>query len=226
MYCNKCSNILGNCLYFILILLLSCGQKVEKTKQIEEVVNDSIPPPPGQIDTTKILKTNTLKDYLLTANIIQPNPGNGRPFSTLKYDKLIAYDFEGCEEPYPAVINEKGDYVPVILSQKSLSQPQADFILSALSETSSYGKGTAACFEPKLALVFYKTDKFVAQINICLDCNYLISSIRIPAETYHKVNEGTKEEFPLPGFSKKGREAIIQLAKELNFRYGAKSTEF
>jgi|688.fasta_scaffold187856_3 hypothetical protein len=171
------------------------------------------------IDTTKTLGQRELYDYIISAETVKPNATNGSPFDNLDYDKVIAYDFSGSEEPYPKVI-KNGRFVPVITAQQYLSQAQADKILSALSSTSTYGEGTAACFQPHFALVLYKNNKMIHQISICLGCNYLISDIDIPAQLLKKAITELGDEYPLKGFSKKGKNAIRNLCKEINFTYG------
>lgn len=210
-------------LFIVLFLtfLASC-QTTTKQNDTEEKSGTipKTPPPPEWVDSTKILKEKTLTDYIISAKAVKPNLKNGRPFDKLDYDKVIAYDFAGSEEPYPAVIDRKKKFVPVVLRQQYLSQEQADNIISTLTSKSTYGEATAACFQPHFALVFYKDNKMINQINVCLDCNYLISDIAIPAETHKKVNAGTKDEYAITGFTDKGKKAIIDLCKELNFTYG------
>lgn len=196
------------------VLLLSNQTKAEN--KTSKVLEDKTPPPPW-VDTTKTLKEPILLDYIVSAKTIKPNKQNGIPFNKLDYDKVIAYNFAGSEEPYPSVINEKGKFVPVVLGQQYLTQMQADKILSTFTSKATYGEATAACFQPHFALVLYKENKKISQINICLDCNYLISDIEIPAQTHKKVNAGTKDEYAITGFTKSGKKAIIKLCKELNF---------
>lgn len=205
---------------YLTFLLLSCHTKTKN--KIPDKVNDKkveLLTSPFKFDTSKTLKEKVLLDYIPTAIIIKPNPKNGVPFDTLNYNKIIAYDFVGFEEPYPSVIDEKGKFVPVVLAQKALSQEQADKILSALASNSTYGEVTAACFSPHFALVFFKNDILINQINVCLDCNYLLSGLNIPAQTHEKVKIG-KEKIPSVGFTKSGRMAIINLCRELSFYYG------
>jgi hypothetical protein len=209
------------CLMLCLTLFISCQTTIKQTET--EKKNNTIPktsPPPEWVDKTKTLKEKFLVDYISTAKTIKPNLSNGKPFDKLDYDKLIAYDFVGSEEPYPAVIDRQGKFVPVVLGQQYLSQEQADKILSTLTNKSTYGEATAACFQPHFALVFYKNNKMINQINVCLGCNYLISDIAIPAETHKKVNAGAKDEYSMTGFTDKGKKAIRDLCKQLNFTYG------
>lgn len=201
------------------IVLVSCEKKIEKKEKIE-IIDKTIPPKKSvAIENSKNLKEKVLLDYIITAPNVLPNPKNGIPFDKLNYDKIIAYDFQGSEEPYPNVIDKHRKFVPVIIAQKALSQIQADKILSTLAKKSTYGEGTAACFNPHFALVFYKNNKPINQISICLDCNYLIADLDIPAETHRKIDKGTANEYTLIGFRKSGKATIISLCKELNFYY-------
>ena len=88
-----------------------------------------------------------------------------------------------------------------------------------MTSKSTYGEATAACFQPHFALVFFKSDNMTNQINICLDCNYLISDIAIPAQTHKRINAGTKDEYAMMGFTDKGKKAIKDLCKELKFPF-------
>jgi hypothetical protein len=209
------------CLVLYLPFFDSCltTTKQKATEKKFDTIPET-PPPPEWVDTSKTLREQALTGYIISAGTVRPNWKNGQPFDRLDYDKVIGYDFAGSEDLYPAVIDKQGKFVPVILRQQSLTQEQADKILSALTSRSTYGEATAACFQPHFALVFYKDNKVINQINICLDCNYLISDIAIPAETHKKVNAGTKDEYAITGFTDKGRKAIVDLCKELNFTYG------
>jgi hypothetical protein len=212
------------CLAFSLTTFTSCKTTTnhnDTENNADTIPSTHPPPPPEWVDTSKIIKEKVLLEYIDSAKTVRPNPKNGVPFDKLDYDKIIAYDFAGSEEPYPSVIDEIGKFVPVVLEQQFLTQKQADKIQSTLTSKSTYGEATAACFQPHLALVFYKDNKMINQINICLDCNYLISDITIPAETHKKVNAGTKDEYAITGFTKSGKKAIIDLCKQLNFTYGA-----
>ncbi len=202
-----------------IILFWSCENKTVESKNTTKII---IPPPssPPSVDTTKIIKANILLDYLSKVPIIKPNKENGIPFDTLNYDKIIGYDFEGSEEPYPSILDSKNNFVPVILGQQYLTQKQADKIMSALTKNSSYGEQTAACFNPHFALLFIKENRIKNKIDICLDCNYLITDLTIPAETHLKYNKGKENEYAITGFTLSGRKAIIDLCKELNFEYG------
>lgn len=167
----------------------------------------------------KYLQEQELIDYAAKAPSVLIIPKLNAPFNSLQFNKVIAYDFEGNEEPYSSII-KNGDYVPVILKQQHLDKQQIVLFLNTLTDTTTYGETTFACFNPHFSLVFYNNDKIVNVIDVCLDCNYLISrNVILPATEFHKANSGTKDEHPLNGFSNDGKQAIKTLCKELGFYY-------
>lgn len=142
------------------------------------------------------------------------------PFKNLQFNKVVAYDFDGDEEKYPTVIDEKTKvFNPVVLKQKELNNLQIENIISFLTDSKTYGDGTAACFVPHLALVFYKNDKYVYEVDICLDCNYLKATTEISAAKTKKIKLDDGSDYYLIGFSKTGKMEIINLCKELELDY-------
>jgi len=100
-------------------------------------------------------------------------------------------------------------FAPVILRQKSLNQKQVDFLTNFLTNNKTYGGSPAACFEPHLGFVFYRDNDIQCVVNVCLDCNYLESSVDIPAGEYHKMYEGTEYEYGAIGFSEQGKQTSL-----------------
>ena len=100
-------------------------------------------------------------------------------------------------------------FAPVILRQKSLNQKQVDFLTNFLTNNKTYGGSSAACFEPHLGFVFYRDNDIQCVVNVCLDCNYLESSVDIPAGEYHKMYEGTEYEYGAIGFSEQGKQTSL-----------------
>ncbi len=174
----------------------------------------------------KYLSQRTLNKYAEKAQLIERNTVSNSPFDTLIYNKVVAYDFERLVESYGVVTEVDGrkKFASNIFCQKSLNQKQVDFLTNFLGSNDTYGGNWAACFEPHLGIVFYQDDEIKCVVNICLDCNQLISSVKIPAQTYHKIDEGTEYEEPLFGFSEQGKQNIIELCKEIGFDYGERQS--
>lgn len=74
-------------------------------------------------------------------------------------------------------------------------------------------------FNPHLSLVFFKNDKKVNQISICLDCNGSSVEVEIPARTHKVFNKGTEDEYSFTGFTPYGKNAVKNLCKEIGFYY-------
>lgn len=130
------------------------------------------------------------------------------PFNKLTYNKVILYEFDGGK-PYLNIVEENGKLSEVITKQWELSQAQADSLLTLLADKSTYGSGSAACFTPHMGIVLYQNTQVVMHISICLDCNYLSSSIPIPA--MGKMATGLPN-----GFSSRGKATL----QKLSDRYG------
>ncbi len=204
----------------LVCLSISC-----KTNNKPEIKHQVLQPKKTKIDYTKYLKRSELEAYVLQAEKVNLKALNSKPFDTLKFDKIIAYDFEGSEEPNPSVIGKNNKFTNVILKQKYLNEKQAQFLLKCLTSNSTYGGSFAACFNPHLGFVFFDNNKVVCTVDVCLGCNYLISTSDIPAMNNKMINKGTEDAYPAFGFSKSGKKKIRKLCKELDFYYGNENQE-
>jgi len=136
-------------------------------------------------------------------------------FDTLNYDQVKAYEFNGsgarkithCLERETARINRD-----TVLTKELIKEFE-----KTITASGSYGQTTAACFDPHLAIVYYLDDQIVAVIDVCLECNYLISTLDIPARSEFKIDSGTEYERPLSGFSKETRQKIDEFLSKIEF---------
>jgi hypothetical protein len=203
--------------YLLIIFLCACtyNAKVEK-KSSDLIINIPKPPP-------KHLGSYLNPEYIKL--LVDSFENNIMPiksfavFDTLKYNKVIAFDFDGSEESHSEILKKLKFYDSQITQFKPLSQIQIEKIINLLSLSSSYGDVTAACFNPHFGMVFYNNNKPVFQINICLECNYLESTNTIPASTSHKRMLDKNIEITDNGFSKNCRKNIDLLLQQLNFSH-------
>ena len=134
------------------------------------------------------------------ADISSDKPISNNVFASLDYEEAIAYDYDG--EGDVEIIDKKGKLAPKIKNQITLTRQQAIKVTNIFWSKSSYGGNIAACFDPHLGIVFYKANKPKFYVSVCLDCNYLVSSIKIP----------NSEE---SGFSDKGAKNIYDFEKQI-----------
>jgi hypothetical protein len=144
------------------------------------------------------------------------------PFDKLEYDKAIAYDYNG--EANHLIVTDEGELIKIdgrhgeIFAQKVLSKKQVVTLHRITGDTSSYGGIGAACFDPHLGIVYYFKEKIVGHISICLACNYLESSMEIPASNfkiYYLADDST--ELTAYGFNKAGSMKLSNFCQSLGF---------
>lgn len=141
--------------------------------------------------------------------------GQSNPFNKLNYDKVIAYEYQG----------EGGLLIEICLKEekdkinktKTLTNKQTEKLETILTSEKGYGNTTMACFDPHFAVIYYLNEKIVGTISICLDCNYLISSEKIPATELKMIEISDDYSYPAKGFSKNTRKEIYEYIKGIGF---------
>lgn len=212
--------------YFISLLTLitgiislnSCHSR--SNKKDTPVTSEIKPPPQGNEKNISYLSVETLQSFIKLVPAFNISNKLKFPFDKLIFNKVIAYDFDGSEEPYPSVFDGVNKFIPIVEKQRALTVAQTKELIDLLTSTTTYGAATAACFNPHLAFVFFNNEMSVFKTDICLDCNYLNASEEIPAMHFKKIGKGTENEYSAIGFSEKGKSRIKQLARQLNFFYG------
>lgn len=123
-------------------------------------------------------------------------------FDSLDYDIALAYDYNG--EGGDDIIDANGRLANRIYKSAELTSTQVKRITDIFCSKETYDKhaSVAACFDPHFGVVLYKADTVVAFVSVCLDCNYLHSSIEISQAT---------------AFSQLGTRNIIEFEKNIGF---------
>jgi hypothetical protein len=153
--------------------------------------------------------------FLLTFLIPMLTIGQTNPFEKLKYDKVVAYEYQG----------EGGLIIERCLDKEkqkihkaiNLIKKQTAKLEAILTSKKAYGNTTMACFDPHFAVVYYLNGKKVGTISICLDCNYLIASEKIPATELKMIKVSDDYSYPAKGFSKNTRKELHKYIKDLGF---------
>lgn len=203
-----------------LALIFNSCNNVDKKKD-NQIVEEVKPPlPPGNDRNVSYLILDTLKGFVKFTPSLTISGKLKRPFDKLVFNKVIAYDYDGSEEPYPSIFDRDKQFIPIVEKQRALSELQTRQVIDLLTSTNTYGGTTAACFQPHLSIVFYNNENPVFVTDICLGCNYLNASVEIPAMHFKKIGKGTGNEYSAIGFSKKGKSGIRLLCKQLDFFYG------
>ena len=88
-----------------------------------------------------------------------------KPFTQLKFDKAIMYDFEGgkgSESIY--ILDNNGKLSKTVRKKVILDQKTLKTLNTKLESKESYGAATASCFEPHLGIVYYLKNNPVSHI--------------------------------------------------------------
>lgn len=178
------------------------------------------------VPTSSYLSAKALADFPRQAATVANTARPESPFDSIVFDRVVAYDYNDNRRPFRSIWDaEARRFVGTVLQQKALDADQTQQLINLLTSPASYGHGTAACFDPRLAFIFYKEEEKVMVVDICLDCNYLQSSIKIPAQWEKMKDLGEGFSYPLKGFSKTAQQAIVALCKSLDFYYGGIDAE-
>jgi hypothetical protein len=208
----------------LMLLIFSCVACNPKDQESKNINTDTIVKP-DNVYNNKYISQDSIKSFILHQPVVSLPAFSAKPFDSIRFDKVIAYDFDGSDKEESGIIDREGRFAPFIKEQRGLDPSQVSSIISCLSSKQSYGAGTAPCFRPGMAIVFFQNNSPVMTVDICLDCNFLESSLRIPAKYGKKISRyGT--EIELTGFSTEGRRCIISLAGQLKFSYAKEKAEY
>lgn len=139
------------------------------------------------------------------------------PIDKIEFDKVVAFNYNLPDDTsglnhvdYVIVNGQLND--KLISPGRNLSLEQQKELIKTLNDSSSYGGGMAACFEPRLTYVFYNKGKILGHVDICFECNQLESSFYIPEYEYML-------EKSLYGFSDKGVTKLLKLCNDLKMTF-------
>ncbi|MDB5281053.1 MAG: hypothetical protein JWO06_128 [Bacteroidota bacterium] len=142
-------------------------------------------------------------------------PDSFKVLSSQQFDSVVAYEIKPKLEIETIIANKrvsKYDYTKAV----KLTVEQSKAIMKTIEDKSTYGESGAACFNPRMAIVFYRGPDAVTDVLICFECNQLYSKTNIPATWSHTHMAGDYK-IPDYGFSKKGRAALVKFCVEFGF---------
>jgi hypothetical protein len=152
------------------------------------------------------------------------------PFVKLQYDSVVIYDFgtPGKHSPELSIINKNNQLASTVRKKKKLTSDESKKLTDVVGVKSSYGQNVASCFDPHLGIVYYKNGMPNVHITVCMDCNRLESSVKIPAQDQGKqISEEGSEYYILYGMSKTLRKQFRKLLLKYDFSHQAKQkTDF
>jgi len=160
-----------------------------------------------------------LPGFLFLLILSLPSKGQNNPFLTLRFDKLMMYDFAGGKGSDLYIVDDKGQLAKSVSKQIQLNKKNTIVLNKKLGERKSYGNASAFCFDPHLGIVYFLKGKIVGHITICLDCNRLYSSIKIIAQQQGEIGKGKEAYYISDGLSLSFRNFLNTLLVRNNFSH-------
>jgi hypothetical protein len=211
---------LAACSSLLFLMIVACNENVQESQTTSDTLVKT-----KTVENGKYISEDRLKEFVQQSPATVISKLEAKPFDSIRFDKVIAYDYDGSDQGGPGIVDSAGKFDSRIKAQRALDAGQINSITSCLGSKQTYGAGTAPCFRPGMAIVFFQNIQPVMKVEICLDCNFLESSVRIPAK-YGKKTKVEGSEIELTGFSKDGRKCIIDLAKQLAFSYAKEKIDY
>lgn len=139
-------------------------------------------------------------------------------FDLKSIDSIVFYDFKDKLKSKNISIVENGMLNSKIIKNSfKLNNSKFKEFNNTLFKKSSFGKGTAFCFDPHLGIVYFKKGQPLYYNNICFSCNILRANFDIPNQKKGKQGEGDKIYYLLDGMNKKFRKYLNDLIAKYNF---------
>jgi len=126
----------------------------------------------------------------------------------VKYDKVVAYDFEGNTDI--SLVDTNYKLTTTIKKVVLLNKERYKELVDILSDTSTFNGDQPLDFYPHFGVAFYRKKVIVNYFEISLMCNGIFGDVKIPGLLGRK--------YPNAGFSKMGRERIYSFCKNLGFK--------
>jgi hypothetical protein len=105
-----------------------------------------------------------------------------------EYDSIVGIDYIGFEGEHSFnPVNNEGEFISSIKKSKKLNESQIAKLFSILTDKNTYeNPQIVACYEPRLAFIYYNGDVIIGQTQICLSC----ASLHSTAKTISKEHGG------------------------------------
>jgi hypothetical protein len=203
---------------FVSIFSSCSGNHKEQESAIlpsDTIVQEAPEPQPSYPTFITGISQDSLLAYLGMAKEVKPNRKARRPFKQLRYDKVIAYEYQGSAGEHVIEIVEDLKLASTVKKQAQLTQDQVNYITNLLGSDSTYGESYASCFNPEFGIVFFDGSKIAFHTSICLGCNLLRSSKVIPATRAKYIKIGDDYQYPAEGFSDSGGQKLVDFFKDL-----------
>lgn len=184
-----------------LIVLAGCGTSTDRAKQQDSINKPKQVDPRMFIDYKPKWKDSAKVTMAIDTNLSHANGGFG-------CDSAIIFHYNGAFGEHTfMVLNDKGQWINTIQERKKLTSDQVRLVHSVFGNPSTFKHPLIiGCFEPRIAIVYFKGGKVIAQSDICLGCCRIKSTARLGNKEYYSSMNRT------------GRAKLDKLYEEVGFK--------
>ncbi|MFL9844235.1 hypothetical protein [Flavobacterium rhizosphaerae] len=140
-------------------------------------------------------------------------------FLGISYDTVIMYEYDGGKGGDMSIVDDKGNFAKSLSRQVVLDNKTISELNTKLTQKESFGSGEAGCYNPRLGFVYFLNKNIVAKIDICLECNRLVSSFDLKAQKQGKLESEGEIYYLQKGMSKEFSNWLNNLVKSEGFQF-------
>jgi hypothetical protein len=129
------------------------------------------------------------------------------PFSTIDFDKVIAYDFAG-DTDIP-LLDSNNQLTKNVIKQVVLDTIQLNEFKKIIMDSTTFGELQPKDFYPHLGIVFYQNYKIIQSLEVSLICSGMFATF--------PIQQLDKRKYPDNGLTEKGKVKIYNFCKKLGF---------
>jgi hypothetical protein len=130
------------------------------------------------------------------------------PFSSIEFDKVIAYDFAG-DTDIP-LLDSNNQLTKTVSKQVQLDTVQLNEFRKIIMDSTTFGELQPKDFYPHFGIVFYKNNRIIQSLEVSLICSGMFATF--------PIQELDKKKDPENGLTEKGKEKIYYFCKTLGFK--------
>jgi len=144
------------------------------------------------------------------------------PYAALSCDSVVIVDYGNMQTEDTNIEKYSNGYrfMHIPSKAKTLTKGETDELIERIGKKSSYGVEHATCYMPHLAVMFMKNGYAVEYVEVCTECNRLVSSLELEATKQGPTDVGEGQVYYLnSGLSNDFRKFLGEILTKYKFSH-------